>query len=164
MVTNMTEIIMNGVGKFNVAPGDFLIIMGISRSGKTSLLNKIAEDYPDICAQIWPEAMWKHYDYHRTVRQSNNPLERLSLIKSTVDPVKIYLLDEPTVGMDRPTKIELMLYLRKLTKDKNKTVIMTTHDWVAIEFGTKIIEIRDQIDDHGRERRFIDHGPGAMNK
>ena len=48
------------------------------------------------------------------------------------DP-RILFLDEPTIGLDAVSKIAVRDFIKKLNREKNTTVILTTHDMQDIE-------------------------------
>lgn len=48
------------------------------------------------------------------------------------DPSTLYL-DEPTIGLDVIAKSRIRSFIRELNKEKNTTVILTTHDMDDIE-------------------------------
>lgn len=52
------------------------------------------------------------------------------------DP-KIVFLDEPTIGLDSTSKIAVRNFIKKINKEKNTTIILTTHDTGDIEALTK---------------------------
>ena len=54
------------------------------------------------------------------------------------DP-KIVFLDEPTIGLDSVSKIAVRDFIKKINKEKNTTIILTTHDTGDIEALTKRI-------------------------
>lgn len=54
------------------------------------------------------------------------------------DP-KIVFLDEPTIGLDSTSKIAVREFIKKINKEKNTTIILTTHDTGDIEALTKRI-------------------------
>ena len=54
------------------------------------------------------------------------------------DP-KIVFLDEPTIGLDSTSKIAVRKFIKKINKEKNTTIILTTHDTGDIEALTKRI-------------------------
>lgn len=43
------------------------------------------------------------------------------------DP-QIVFLDEPTIGLDSVSKIAVRKFIKNINKEKNKTIILTTHD------------------------------------
>ena len=50
---------------------------------------------------------------------------------------KIVFLDEPTIGLDSISKIAVRDFVKKINKEKNTTIILTTHDTGDIEALTK---------------------------
>lgn len=52
---------------------------------------------------------------------------------------KIVFLDEPTIGLDSTSKIAVREFVKKINKEKNTTIILTTHDTGDIEALTKRI-------------------------
>ena len=54
------------------------------------------------------------------------------------DP-KIVFLDEPTIGLDSVSKIAVREFIKKINREKNTTIILTTHDTGDIEALTKRI-------------------------
>jgi len=46
---------------------------------------------------------------------------------------KILFLDEPTIGLDAESKIAIRQFIKTINREKNVTVILTTHDMSDIE-------------------------------
>jgi len=58
---------------------------------------------------------------------------RCDLAASMLHSPEILFLDEPTIGLDAPTKLAFRDFIRKLNREKGVTVILTTHDMDDIE-------------------------------
>lgn len=52
---------------------------------------------------------------------------RVEIIRATLHQPRILLLDEPTVGLDIPTRAELIEYIRSLPSSQNCAVLWATH-------------------------------------
>jgi len=52
---------------------------------------------------------------------------------------KIVFLDEPTIGLDSISKIAVRNFIKQINKEKNTTIILTTHDTGDLEALTKRI-------------------------
>jgi ABC-2 type transport system ATP-binding protein len=52
---------------------------------------------------------------------------RLELVRSLVHRPKVLFLDEPTTGLDPQARSAVWEYLRKLHKEQNITIVLTTH-------------------------------------
>lgn len=58
---------------------------------------------------------------------------RCELAASLLHSPKILFLDEPTIGLDAVSKIAVREFIKKINREKNTTVILTTHDMQDIE-------------------------------
>lgn len=71
---------------------------------------------------------------------------RADLAASLLHKPPILFLDEPTVGLDAVAKESIRLFLRRINREYNTTIILTTHDLDEIEeLCSRIIII-----DHGK--------------
>ena len=70
---------------------------------------------------------------------SDGERQKVMIAKSIAQESPVILLDEPTSYLDYPSKVAMMLTLQRLSKSKNKAVLMSTHD---IE---NALEIADRI-------------------
>jgi ABC-type transport system involved in cytochrome bd biosynthesis fused ATPase/permease subunit len=71
---------------------------------------------------------------------------RLAVARSLAGPCpRLWLLDEPTAGLDAATARRLLTELSRVTE--GATVIIATHDWSARALGQRVIELH-----HGRIR------------
>ena len=69
-----------------------------------------------------------HTRAHDKVRTLNGGhRRRVEIIRSTLHEPSILLLDEPTVGLDIPTREELLEYVRDLPGSKGCAVLWATH-------------------------------------
>ena len=58
---------------------------------------------------------------------------RCELAASFLHKPKIVFLDEPTIGLDAEAKISIRSFLKKINKEENVTIMITTHDMDDIE-------------------------------
>ena len=58
---------------------------------------------------------------------------RCELAASLLHDPKILFLDEPTIGLDAVSKLAVRDFIKKINREKNTTVILTTHDMQDIE-------------------------------
>ena len=64
---------------------------------------------------------------------------RLEIAASLIHSPKILFLDEPTIGLDAISKEIVRKFIKKINKEKNVTVILTTHDMNDIDALAKRI-------------------------
>ncbi len=59
---------------------------------------------------------------------SDGELQKVMIAKAIAQDTPIILLDEPTAFLDYPTKRECLQLLQQLAAEKQKTIILSTHD------------------------------------
>ena len=64
---------------------------------------------------------------------------RCEIAASLLHKPKILFLDEPTIGLDAVSKLIVRDFIKKINKEENTTVILTTHDMSDIEALAKRI-------------------------
>ena len=64
---------------------------------------------------------------------------RCEIAASLLHKPKILFLDEPTIGLDAVSKLIVRDFIKKINKEQNTTVILTTHDMSDIEALAKRI-------------------------
>lgn len=64
---------------------------------------------------------------------------RCEIAASLLHRPKILFLDEPTIGLDAPSKLAVRDFIKMLNRDEKITVILTTHDMQDIEALTERI-------------------------
>ena len=70
---------------------------------------------------------------------SGGQKKRASIAVELLADPKLFFLDEPTSGLDPGTEKNLMLTLRNLAKEQNKTVIIVTHTTQNLQLCDKVI-------------------------
>ena len=75
---------------------------------------------------------------------SGGQLQRVYLARTLAQEPDVILLDEPTNHLDIKNQIELIVFLKSLIKNENKSVIGVFHDInLAMQFADKIIFLKD---------------------
>ncbi|MBI3534248.1 MAG: ATP-binding cassette domain-containing protein [Deltaproteobacteria bacterium] len=69
---------------------------------------------------------------------------KCEIIASVIHMPKLLFLDEPTIGLDLPTKIALLDYLKVLRKETCITVLLATHSLQEVEYLCSRILILNQ--------------------
>lgn len=64
---------------------------------------------------------------------------RCEIVASVLHNPKILFLDEPTIGLDAVSKLAVRDFIKTINKEKNTTVILTTHDCQDIDALAKRI-------------------------
>ena len=80
---------------------------------------------------------------HRPTELSGGQQQRVAIARSLANDPDIILADEPTGNLDSKTGRYIMNFLIKLNKEKNKTVIMVTHDDHLSKYAKKVYFLKD---------------------
>ena len=82
---------------------------------------------------------------HKPVRQMSLGQRTLSdILAAFLHDPKIVFLDEPTIGLDVSMKAKIRTLIHALNKEKNTTVILTTHDMGDVDALCRRIIIIDK--------------------
>jgi len=107
--------IRNGFGQFE-RPLELLSDFGLS---------KIKDKYP---AEI-----------------SGGERQRVAIIRSIVNQPKILFADEPSGNLDEKNSIKLIDLFKRINRDYNTTIMLTTHNPGIAKVGNKIYELKSGI-------------------
>jgi len=66
--------------------------------------------------------------WRNTNRLSDGERQRAVIARALAQDTPIVVLDEPTAFLDLPNRYDIVLLLKRLAKEKQKTVIFSTHD------------------------------------
>ncbi|MGD6852575.1 MAG: ABC transporter ATP-binding protein [Candidatus Bathyarchaeia archaeon] len=72
--------------------------------------------------------------------------QRMNVIRALLNDPKVLFLDEPTLGLDPQTSVEIRDYIKKLNQELGTTVILTTHMMVDAD----LLCDRIAVVDHGK--------------
>ncbi|HIB1875392.1 TPA: ATP-binding cassette domain-containing protein [Enterococcus faecium] len=72
---------------------------------------------------------------------SGGEQQRIALIRNMLKPFDILFADEPTGNLDKENSTFIMNFLKKLTEEEKKAVVLVTHDLNVLNYGTSIIEL-----------------------
>lgn len=80
---------------------------------------------------------------HTPRELSGGQQQRVAIARALVNEPDIILADEPIGNLDTKTGTEVMELLKKINKEKGKTIVQVTHSKEAAEYGDRVINVRD---------------------
>jgi putative ABC transport system ATP-binding protein len=83
------------------------------------------------------------YDHrnHKPNQLSGGQQQRVGISRALVVEPEIIFADEPTGNLDSATSAEILTMMRRISREKNQTIIMVTHDDHLARFADRIIRI-----------------------
>lgn len=70
---------------------------------------------------------------------SDGERQKVMIAKALAQETPVIFLDEPTAFLDYPSKVEIMQLLRRIAREEDKTVFLSTHDLeLALQIADKI--------------------------
>ena len=70
--------------------------------------------------------------------------QRMNVIRALLNLPQILFLDEPTLGLDPQSSVEIREFIKKINRENNTTVVITTHMMVDADLLCDRIAIIDQ--------------------
>ena len=80
---------------------------------------------------------------HTPAELSGGQQQRVAIARALINEPDIILADEPIGNLDSKTGMDIMELLRKINKEKGKTIVQVTHSREAADYGSRIINVRD---------------------
>jgi iron complex transport system ATP-binding protein len=59
---------------------------------------------------------------------SDGERQKVMIAKALAQQTSLIILDEPTAFLDLPSRIEILYLLKRLAREENKTILLSTHD------------------------------------
>jgi len=82
---------------------------------------------------------------HLPTELSGGEQQRVAIARALINDPSIIFADEPTGNLDSKTGAGIVDLLMQLVQEKNKTLVVVTHDAELAKCGTRRLEIRDGI-------------------
>ncbi|GIO24643.1 ABC transporter ATP-binding protein [Oceanobacillus sp. J11TS1] len=86
--------------------------------------------------------MWNRKDAY-PASLSGGEKQRVAVARAIIHNPKILFADEPTASLDSKRSEDVMKLIQKLSKERNITVLMVTHDMDMLNFVDHVIEMLD---------------------
>lgn len=103
----------------------------------------------DICSNAMPaskvleEVGLLDHKYQFPSQLSGGEQQRVSIARAICKNPKMLLCDEPTGALDSETGVQILTLLQNLSREKDTTVIIVTHNAALAEAADKIIKVKN---------------------
>ncbi|MCC5927689.1 MAG: ABC transporter ATP-binding protein [Cyclobacteriaceae bacterium] len=111
-------------------PGNMTVygLVALGRSPYTGWWGNLSKEDERVIRQSMEDAGIGHKASKFIDRISDGERQKAVIARALAQDTHIVILDEPTAHLDLPNRTEVMLTLKKLASDKNKAIILSTHD------------------------------------
>ena len=109
---------------------DFTVrqLVSLGRYPYTGFFGRLSEEDEKITDQAIADTGLELFSDRKLSQLSDGEKQKAMIAKALAQETPIMILDEPTAFLDLPGRIEIMRLLRHLAVDKNKGILVTTHD------------------------------------
>ena len=84
-----------------------------------------------------------HRMHHKPDQMSGGEMQRVAIARALISDPVLLLADEPTGNLDSKTGESILTLLKKMSRDRGKTIVMVTHDPKAAATADRLIKLRD---------------------
>lgn len=114
-------------------------VVALGRSPYTNWHGKISKKDKEIIESSIAMVGMENYSQRYFNNLSDGECQKIMIARAIAQDTKIIILDEPTSFLDLPTRFELASLLKRLTVEKNKTILFSTHELdIALKFSDQI--------------------------
>ena len=103
-------------------------LVGLGRSPYTGFWGKLDKDDQTIVDESIALVGITQLADRRVQTLSDGERQKVMIAKALAQQTPVIYLDEPTAFLDFPSKVEMMQLLRRLSRETQKTIFLSTHD------------------------------------
>jgi putative ABC transport system ATP-binding protein len=100
--------------------------------------------------------------HHKPFELSGGQQQRVAIARALANDPAIILADEPTGNLDLNTGEEIISLLKRLSHERNVTVISATHDFKMLNVSDQVVWIRDGRVDKVENREELSISVGEI--
>ncbi len=114
-------------------------LVALGRTPYTGFFGKLTPDDVQLVHKAIEEVGLKGYTYKTIDKMSDGERQKAMIAKALVQETPFIILDEPTAFLDLPAKLEIMQLLKRLSCEKKRGILLSTHDLeMALQIADKI--------------------------
>ena len=114
--------------KINAGGMKVMDIVSIGRYPYTNYFAKLEPRDHEIIERSLDSVHLNEYKNRFFSELSDGEKQRVMIAKALAQDTPLIMLDEPTAHLDLPNRVEIMNILKRLTKETNKAIFLSTHE------------------------------------
>ena len=114
--------------KINVGAMTVMDIVSIGRYPYTNYFAKLKAKDHVMIQRALESVHLGDYKYRFFNELSDGEKQRVLIAKALAQDTPLIMLDEPTAHLDLPNRVEIMNILKRLVKETNKAILLSTHE------------------------------------
>lgn len=114
-------------------------LVSLGRTPYTGFFGRLKTKDTDIVLDGIKAVGLEGFEERLITNMSDGERQKAMIAKALVQETPLIVLDEPTAFLDLPSRIEIMHLLRKLAHQRNKGILLSTHDLdMALQMADKV--------------------------
>lgn len=135
-------------------------LVGMGRAPYTGFWGKLGDEDERIVEEAISEVGIVSLSSRQIATLSDGERQKTMIAKALAQQTPIIYLDEPTAFLDYPSKVDMLLLLKRISRQSGKTIFLSTHD---VELALQLADILwlmtpDQGLHTGTPRQLADEG------
>ena len=133
--------LMSYVSTDNVKVGNLKVfdLVSLGRYPYTGWFGTLSQNDKDVVMDSLEMVGMRSYAWRNTNCLSDGERQRAMIARALSQRTPIIALDEPTAFLDLPNRYEVVLLLKKLAQEQQKTVLFSTHDLnIALKISNRV--------------------------
>ena len=119
-------------------------IVAMGRIPYTGFFSKLSDEDERIVSEAIETLSLHEFSNRQINTLSDGERQKAIIAKALAQQTPYILLDEPTAFLDYPSKVSTMQMLKKLCKENNKAILISTHDLdIALQYCDKVWHMTD---------------------
>ena len=114
--------------KINVGAMTVMDMVSIGRYPHTNYFAKLEAKDNEIIKNALESVHLTDYKHRFFHELSDGEKQRVLIAKALAQDTPLIMLDEPTAHLDLPSRVEIMNILKRLAKETNKAIFLSTHE------------------------------------
>lgn len=120
-------------------------VVGLGRSPYTNRMGRLSNHDRAVVEESLELVGISHLAHRYVSQISDGENQRVMIARALAQDTPVILLDEPTAFLDLPNRYDLALLLKRLSSERQKVIVFSTHDLdIALQLCNRIMLIHNQ--------------------